>query len=319
MKNSLVVLLIGMLLVSCHKEEIAVPAHDSGDALEVQIGMGEDYRYQLFYNLGNNEVVSTNDKSDWDLAFESSPTGWHIVMNTSRGMAVHKEVGAAFDAITSDAGLTWNWDEQSGSLDSTAIGDWQSISALYVIDMGYNHLGDHLGFKKMMINSVSSDEFEIEYGELTDVTSQTTTIAKNEVGLFTHFKFGTGEVTITPPNADWDLVFTQYTHLFYDPLEAYVVTGVLLNRFNTSAARIDNIPFSDITYDDVTNLTYSAALNYIGYDWKAYDYNNAVYTVDPAITYIVQTSGGYYYKLHFIDFYNSLGEKGYPKMEVQQL
>ena len=26
-----------------------------------------------------------------------------------------------------------------------------------------------------------------------------------------------------------------------------------------------------------------------------------------------------YYKLHFIDFYNNLGEKGYPKFEIQEL
>lgn len=318
MRNSYLLLILGSFVASCHKEEIAIPKHDSGDAIEVQIAMGDDYRTQLYYDLGQNAVINSNYKEDWDLAFESSSAGTHIILNTSRGMAIHRGSGA-FGDITSEVGLTWNWDARSGNLDSTAIGDWQTDAGLYVIDMGYNHLGTHLGYKKMHITGMTATNYTIEFGGLSDATAQSISISKNTNNLFTYFKFGTGEVDIAPPNETWDLLFTQYTHVFYDPFEAYVVSGVLLNRYNTSASRITNKTFAEITFEDVNALSYSNDLDYIGYDWKVYDFTDAIYTVDPTITYIVKTSEGIYYKFHFIDFYNNVGEKGHPKLEVQQL
>ena len=35
--------------------------------------------------------------------------------------------------------------------------------------------------------------------------------------------------------------------------------------------------------------------------------------------FIIKNSIGLYFKLHFIDFYNDSGEKGYPKFALQQL
>lgn len=311
-------LALALLLWGCHKEEIPVPKHDTGDATEVQIAMGSDYKNQLFYNLENNVIISSNDKIDWDLAFESSATGAHIILNSSRGMAVHRSL-QAFNALTDHSGLSWNWDAPSGDLDSTAIGDWENDQLLYVIDMGYNADGLHQGYIKMKPVSVSANTYMIEYGDIADLSPQTISVTKNTNNLFSYFKFGTGNVTIAPSNESWDLLFTQYTHLFYDPDEAYVVTGVLLNRYNTAATRIMDKPFETVTYDDIAALTFSSDINYIGYDWKYFDFANSIYTVDPTITYIVQTSSGYYYKLHFIDFYNTQGEKGYPKLEVQQM
>jgi len=318
MKNSLLVMILGICVVSCHKEELPIPKHDSGDAIEVQVAMGDDYRTQLYYDLGQNAVISSNDKVDWDLAFESSANGAHILLNSSRGMSIHRGSGG-FGDLTSEVGLSWNWDARSGNLDSTAVGDWQTDAGLYVINMGYNHLGTHLGYKKMQITAMTATSFTVEFGDLSDATPQSVSIAKNADNLFTYFKFGTGAVSIAPPNETWDLLFTQYTHLFYDPFEAYVVSGVLLNRYNTEASRITNKSFAEVTFEDANELTYSNNLDYIGYDWKVYDFTDAIYIVDPTITYIVKTSEGLYYKLHFVDFYNSLGEKGHPKLEIQQL
>ena len=57
----------------------------------------------------------------------------------------------------------------------------------------------------------------------------------------------------------------------------------------------------------------------VGYIWKEYDLNAGEYTVFSNINYIIQDKNDKYYKLHFIDFYNNLGEKGYPKFEIQEL
>jgi len=42
------------------------------------------------------------------------------------------------------------------------------------------------------------------------------------------------------------------------------------------------------------------------------------YEVFPKMIYIIQTPLGYY-KFHFVDFYNTSGDKGYPKFEYQKL
>lgn len=305
-------------LTACHKQEIPIAKHSSGEANESQVAMGQDYRKQIFFSLGDNKVISTNNKEDWDLAFESSPDGWHIILNTARGMAVHKS-NLAFEQITESNDLTWEYDAVTGHLDSTAIGAWQQANVIYVINLGYNHLGTQLGYLKLKIVSVSSDEFTLQYGALSAATPETYSVSKNTDNLFTYYKLGSGVVTIAPENTTWDLLFTQYTHIFTNPFEAYIVTGVSLNRYLTSAAKITDKAFSSIQYDDVSGLSFSNAINYIGYDWKWFDFATSVYQVDPTVTYIIHTSAGYYYKLHFIDFYNSLGEKGYPKMEIQQL
>lgn len=306
-------------MIACQKDELPIEPHDAGDASEVQIEMGQHYKTQLYYNLKNNEIVSSNDKVIWDLGFESSENGWYITLNNSKGMIVHRS-NLNFDEIIDDAGLDFDhWDTQTGNLDSTAIGDWQADNKLYVIDRGYDDLGIHQGFSKMAVESVNSTSYLISFGDISDLTPQQQTITKKSINLLTYFSFDNGVVTVAPPNETWDIVFTQYTHLFVNPDEAYIVTGALLNRYNTSAAVITNKPFNDVAYSDVVGLNYSSNLDIIGYSWKIYDFDFSIYNVNPNISYIVKTNEGLFYKLHFIDFYNALGIKGYPKFEVQQL
>ena len=69
--------------ISCEQEELPISPHQTGDVLVQQIEMLQDYRYQVFYNLENNEIISENLKTDWDLGFENTPNGFHIVLNSS--------------------------------------------------------------------------------------------------------------------------------------------------------------------------------------------------------------------------------------------
>lgn len=308
-----------IILCSCHKDEIPIPPHEAGDATEVQVEMGQTYKNQLFFSLGNNQIISSNDKAIWNLAFESSENGWHVLLNSANGMAVHRS-DLNFDEIIDENGLDWHhWDTQTGNLDSTAIGNWQLDNKLYIIDLGHDDQGIPLGFKKLIIQSVDAQSYELRYGDINEVTPHSYTLLKNTNNVLTYFSFESGSIQIAPSNSEWDIVFTQYTHLFTNPDEAYVVTGVLLNRYNTTATIITDKEFNAINYEDVVGLDYTSNLDVIGYSWKVYDFNLSIYAVDPNITYVIKSSEGIYYKLHFIDFYNSQGIKGYPKFEVQAL
>ncbi len=57
----------------------------------------------------------------------------------------------------------------------------------------------------------------------------------------------------------------------------------------------------------------------IGYSWKEYNFGSSTYEVDPSKNYIIKTTEGMYYKIHFIDFYNDQGDKGTPVFETQLL
>lgn len=314
--------LISILLFSCERKETPVPAYNRGNAITAVAEMGPDYKYQVWFNLDRNQVVSTNQKTAWDLGFECNGSGFHIVLNTSKSMRAYRTDFTDLTQVNDTAGLGTHGtcDDPGGNLDSTAIGNWQTGN-VYVINRGYNELAQQQGYYKLKINSVSATEYTIEYADLYGGSGNfTATVTKDVTRSFVHYSLGThARVPVEPAKDDFDLCFTQYTHIFYSPFQYYLVTGALINRYNTRVASIPGKYFNDITLADTTTHAFSVAQNAIGYDWKTYTIATNVYTVDVNKCYIIGTSQGFYYKLHFIDFYNSLGVKGYPKFEYQKL
>ena len=77
--------------------------------------------------------------------------------------------------------------------------------------------------------------------------------------------------------------------------------------------------FEEVSIDLIDSYSFSNHQNEIGYNWKIYNFDSQSYTVKTDITYIVKDISNRYFKMHFIDFYNDDGEKGYPKFEIQEL
>ena len=75
----------------------------------------------------------------------------------------------------------------------------------------------------------------------------------------------------------------------------------------------------DLNSDDITSLEFTTRSDVIGYDWKYYNFDDAVYTIVPEMNYVIRDRDGFYYKLRFVDFYNDQGVKGYPKFEFARL
>ena len=98
-----------------------------------------------------------------------------------------------------------------------------------------------------------------------------------------------------------------------------MVTGVLHNFYATRTYRDTVIGFEYFNFDDALNLPYQEDVNTIGYNWKEYNYTSGQYILKPEINYVIKTQNDIYYKIHFIDFYNNLGEKGTPVFEFQKL
>lgn len=312
-----------LFLVACHKDEIPVPAHDPGNVMTQTVDMGSDYKWQIYYDLGTNTVVGKNAKTSWDLGFETSADGFHVVLNTAKSMLVWNTGTTNFASVTDTNGFNLNkrWDEASGNLDSTAIGDWRTTQPVYIVNRGYSEMGVHQGFRKIQLMAVDNTHYELRLANLNGTNDVTLTVPKDSTYNLSFVSFaGTGSVVmVEPPKKDWDLVFTQYTHIFYeeDPVLPYLVTGCLLNRYKTKAVMETGIGFALVDYALAVSKTLSPAINTIGYNWK--DFTGSVFITRPDKNYIIQDAGGVYYKLHFIDFYNTSGIKGNPKWEFQQL
>lgn len=100
------------LLFSCKKEELPVLAHDPRNVTTATVNMESNYKWQLFYDLKTNTVVGQNLKTSWDLGFEATPSGYRIILNTSKAMFARNTGNTDFTDITDTIGFTVNkkWD-----------------------------------------------------------------------------------------------------------------------------------------------------------------------------------------------------------------
>lgn len=317
MKKGLLIALIPVLS-GCFKKEIPVDKPVSG-ATTAQVELGGNYANQIYYDLETNSVLRQNNREVWDLAFESGEAGFHILLNESRVMAAALSSETDINALTSDAGLTYTWDLHTGNLDSTAIGNWQSLGKVYAIDLGTGLSGASLGKKKLKVVSVSNTEYQIQFADLNSTSAHTFTIPKSSTAGFTYFSMtGNGTLMdIEPDKGTWDLVFTAYCHVF-DEHTPYSVVGVLSNRYGVKVQEV-TIPFADLEHSDILESAFEDRINVIGYDWKTYDFDNGTYVVSSNRTFVVKTINGRYYKLRFVDYYDQNGVKGAPKFELQEL
>ncbi|MCU0370147.1 MAG: hypothetical protein MUC31_01925 [Bacteroidales bacterium] len=331
-------ILLVFLSTSCFKEDEKIEPHDPGDVKTVTIGLTNDYRYQVYFDLGSGEQVSQNLKKTWDLGFESSEKGWKIILNSSNFMVAAASGQTDFTMPSDTAGLTWNFDASSGNPDSLAFGTWVGFipsdstkvysNEIFIIDRGYDEAGNLRGLRKVVFQEVDDSSYTFRYANLDGSHENTFTVMKDPSVNYACFSFDEGgkQLSIEPPKLDWDLVFTQYTTLLYtnegDPYP-YLLTGVLNNSAGIEVAQDTLYDFSSIDLDIAGSLVFTDALDEIGYDWKDVvgdvGSGSVSYVIVEGLNYVVKDMEGYYYKLRFISFYNNSGEKGYPTFEYQKL
>ena len=317
------IIYVFIFLLGCEQNEIPIKQHSSGNITSKQINMGSSYSQQIFYNLNDNTVITENEKTDWDLAFESSSEGCNIIINSSTFSQLAELSDINFNDIISVNNLNWRYDNPLGITDETAFGDYRNKNSVYILDRGYKLNGNTRGYKKIMIDSINNTSYYIKYANLDNTSMQNLEIKKDNTYNFQYVSLDNDEtINIEPKKEYWDLLFTQYTHLFLDNEEtpAYLVTGVLTNYLNNIMVATDTInTFKDIELNMIDQYNFTNEQNEIGYNWKLYNFSSQSYIVKADITYIISDIDGRYFKLHFIDFYNDNGEKGNPKFEIQKL
>lgn len=324
--NKLTLVITGSCLIalgSCIKGETPVPRHPSGNVIVAAADMDPTYKYQVYYNLKERRVVGVNLKTIWDIGFETAPDGWRVTLNTAKSMFALRVAASDFVAVsaadTAGFAVKKQWDSPTGASDSTAIGDWRTDKPTYLIDRGYDEMGRPQGFMKMQLLAADKAGYRIRFADLNSAGDTTITVTKDTVYNRVFLSFASrAQVAVEPPKTDWDIVFTQYTHIFYNeqPPTPYLVTGCLLNSYNT-AAIADTSAFDAIDWAAANRLPLSVQADAIGYNWKTY--NGVSYVVNSGITYLVRDARNLWYKLRFTGFYNNAGQKGCPQWEYKEL
>lgn len=309
-----------VVLSSCLKEEIPVPKHEPGDVITNEVNMSSNYKWQIYFNLEENKVVGQNLKTTWDLGFECDPNNHGIILNSSKSMFVYPTNETNFQQVDDTVGYTSNrkLDEPNGDMTKTAIGDW-TTGEIYIVDRGYDEVGVHQGFYKTKFLSADQNAFKFVIAALNSNQLDTIVLPLDDAYNFSFFNLSSGQqVMVEPPKKTWDLVFTQYTHVFYEPeVTPYLVTGCLLNRYNTKSLMNETLNFKAVDLEMATSLDLKNDINEIGYDWKTF--SGSSYTTNSDKTYIIEDQNGFLYKWRFIDFYTSSGDKGNPVWEYQKL
>lgn len=327
----LLIIVLALSLQSCFKKDDMVAPHPRGNVQTDTIPMTENYLYQVYFSLDSGKIVSTNVKTLFDLGFECSQAGWHVILNSSNFMKVADLGVVTFGQAYDTSGVKLHFDKSDGNPDSTAIGRWFDISGndtisnnhVYAVSRGLDEQGNPLGIYQVIFDSLQNDTYYFRYAPLSGGAATTGMVAKDTAVNYVFFSLKTGAViTVEPPRQTYDLVFTQYTTLLFTEQGIpypYLVTGVLLNRYQVEVSVDSTADFFGITRAKALTMHYSTALDAVGYDWKFYSFVTGVYTIRPNLNYIIHTVSGQYFKLRFVGFYNKDGLKGYPMIEYQLL
>lgn len=296
------------------------------------------YADQTYFNLFDIIVVSHNNFADWDLGFETTPNGYHIILNTSRFMYAGVTNSTNFSLVTTNIADTMIYDRSSGHPDSTAIGDWADFSdplnpvfpkKVYIIDRGIDESGNSFGYKKIVFEKLEDDIYYIRFANLDNSDEHTFEIPKNAAVNFVQFSFnGGGNLNTQQPGKElWDLNLTKYSTILFDNANnnkptPYLVRGVLINK-GVTVAKDTITPYKSISLNNISGYTFSNKQDAIGYNWKSYINGN--YIVKPHYSYIIKDRNNNYYKLRFTGFNNTIigdihyGVKGYPSFEMSKL
>ncbi len=331
--TTFIIISLSITLTSCFKDDGYVIEPIPIQEVKIPYSIYED---QVYFRLSDTAIVSHNNYAAWDLGFESSASGYHIILNTSKFMYAGNTESTDFSAITSNTASLMLFDRSSGSPDSTAIGNWGDFSNplnpifpknVYIINRGVDELGNSFGFKKIVFEKLENNSYYLHYSNLDNSDEHFYQIPKDNLVNHVQFSFDNGgNTTAQQPNkADWDILFTKYSTILFDDNGVptpYLVRGAYINK-GLSVAKDTITDFYSIGINSVGNYSFSTKQDAIGFDWK--DYIGEKYIVKPYFTYIIKDNKNNYFKLRFTGFYNNIenhpnyGEKGFTSFELVKL
>lgn len=317
-----------LLASSCEKEELPLKLPPKGDSKLMVVSMGGNYEQQGFVNLEDSSVYLYL-QDEWDLQFDASPAGRLVFMNTGKGVQIARTGVTSFIQNFEAAAYTYGWDQPSGHPDSLMLSFWCNASgktndSVYIIDIG-SHLSYEKRYFQFKILEVTDSCYIIRFANFAGTDTTTLVIPKDHSKAHVYFSFANGGKVLNfePAKEKWDFCFLRYKTIFElenKQILPYTVTGIFINPGRVAVAVDSSESYDKLTPNFVKTLGYSNHRDVMGYDWKVYNGNTSLYETRRQVNYIFRenTNPLSYWKLHFIDFYQS-GVKGSPKFEFLKL
>jgi hypothetical protein len=310
-------LLSVILTTGCLEKEMPIEPHSSGETKTSQVILGSDYGAQIYYNLSTNSVVNSNETIVWDIAFKVNENNISAILNSSRIVTLaHTNISDYNSPLTEDYinGLEFIHDESQGPNWGTAIGDIYDGSDLTILNLGVDINSQQLGLRRLQIDSVNDQGYFLTYGDIDLTYKSSILIPRSNEIEWLHFSLITETIqNLEPAIGDWDLYFTKYIELVEEI--DYPVVGVLSVPEGMEIFDYPELSWDQLLVADWNTLEFSTAWNEIGYDWKAYDFENAEYSIDNERCFAIRTANGKEFVLRFIDFYDQMGNKGTITLE----
>lgn len=312
-----------LLLSACRKEEDALSpilqeTVNLSDIYGTRLGtasIGEGYRFQDYFDLSENTSRANVDKYRWELGFGTAEP--HVILNSAiPGLRLAKSE-QDWESTTATEDLFFGWDLATGDLEDMALGD--RFDPVYVLNRGLEEDGTALGFLKLQCH-FEEGQYHLRTAELDGSNEHELVIDPNADYTYMHLHLTHGIVDVEPMKGDWDIVFTHYLHV-YDPETEpfpYQVTGCLLNGTGVTAWESTALSYDEITLESVIDAPFESTRDFIGFDWKYFDFDLG-FIVDDARTFVIRDAEGQFFKLKFTGFYDENGEKGHPQFSFQLL
>ena len=311
-------LLLMILTTGCLEKEMPIEPHSSGETKTSQVILGSDYGSQIYYNLSTNSVVNSNETIVWDIAFKVNENNISAILNSSRIVTLaHTNISDYNSPLTEDYinGLEFIHDESQGPNWGTAIGDIYDGSDLTILNLGVDINNQQLGLRRLQIDSVNDQGYFLTYGDIDLTYKSSILIPRSNEIEWLHLSILNGTIdNLEPKIGEWDLYFTKYIELL-DDAYYYPVVGVLSLPEGMEVLDAPELSWDQLLVADWDTLEFSTAWNEIGYDWKAYDFENAEYSIDNERCFAIRTANGKEFVLRFLDFYDQMGNIGTITLE----
>jgi hypothetical protein len=280
------------------------------------VTMGAGYANDIYYSYENGEVSSVV-RTNWDLAFFTSPWSAGILTNGAAGVELYPyPLGdtSAWNAIDSTGLASWpvsynspdEWED--GAFNRFAMGHPDYGWGVYNV-VNHDVVGDSLyliklmdgNMKKLWIQRKASmmNTFYFKFADLDGSNEVEKVLDCNPYTdkNFVYYSMQSDEVLDREPDSDsWDILFTKYMGINND--QPYPVTGALSN-VNVPANKNAEV---GPDFEDWFAVPMDSTKSPIGYDWKYFDMGVFNYVVEDSIAYFTRSRAEDVYKLVFSAF-----------------
>lgn len=325
------ILTISIVFTSCFQEIDKVALEKTTE--NVFTSKHSIYNSVTFYKIYENttQEVSSESIGKWDMAFQSALEGDNVLVNYSVSASAIKTGTSNFsevdkstveDLFQSDQ---WKFNDPAYSnvKDSIALKDWEN-KEVYLLYRG-SAAPPERAYYKIQFMSKTPDTYTFKYAHVESSQEIEKTMNRTQGLANVYFSLEDNIIVEHEPNIkDWDFYIGPYFGWFETLtngiFEPYNLTGVMIN--NEGGVRVSQVFDETIEYESIDlamaqNLTYSDWKGSIGSTWKKIpSTEDPVYNMDISKKYVFKLYDGNYYKLRFLDFYNSEGEQGYTSFEI---